>query len=78
MPKVKALSPERRFGEYLRKKRRYEDITQRYLAAKLGITQQGYQYKEEHGSFTISEMITVLREVKATDFEILDCMKGRM
>ncbi len=51
------------------------NITQSDLANMIGISQPAFSNRLKKGLFSYEDMITLLKELKATDIEILTLMK---
>lgn len=51
------------------------DLTQSDMAELIGITQPAFSNRLKKGLFSYEEVITLLKELKATDKEILRIMK---
>ena len=64
------------FTKWLKGKMASEDLFQSDVAKWLGITQPALSKKIKQGSFTLLDVKTLFKKLKATDEEILVAMKG--
>ena len=78
MPRIKAKSKTYRMTDmeaFILRRTKELHITQKDLAEKLGGTQASLNYRIKNGALKHSDVLTILKELQASDEDILKLMK---